>query len=389
VTGGSSARSLEWMRRSIGSARRENVVRAGRLPLAVLAAALVGGVIILLGGTATQARQTRATATSPPEFISLVPACACGRTTVLAAFSLRTGRRLRTITPVTTTSGESVSLTGGPSGEVVETATKPAICTSGIAGCGPKPNTCQGRVSELLGSTFRPVFTAPDSVELSDAVASPDRRRLAIVADPCTTGTARLLVRDLATGTQHSIANLPRCSTLSPAAWSTNGRQLLFPLAAAPTSPRLAAGICPSVPYSRLAVASATRPSSPAAWTTIAADRGCSFEAATFDATGIAAVEGCRRAGVSGSAIDPGLGQAVLVELNQHDRVTQRIKLQPGWEQGVISTERSGDVLISQDQPANEPYPERDWVWELHDHHLRLIASYKAIDAAEILAIPH
>jgi hypothetical protein len=308
---------------------------------------------------------------------------------VLAAFSLRTGRRLRTITPVTTTSGQSVSLTGGPSGEVVETTTTGPSCTSGVAGCGPRPNTCRGHVGELSGSRFRPVFTAPDSVELYDAVASPGQRRLAMVADPCTTGTARLLVRDLATGTQQSIANLRRCSTLGPAAWSKSGRQLLFPVAAARTSPRLPAGICPSVPYSRLAIASATRPSSPAAWTLIAADRGCSFEAATFDATGIAAVEGCRRAGVSGSAIDPALGQAAVVELNQHERVTQRIKLQPGWEQGVITTEPSGDVLISQDQPANEPYPERDWVWELHDHHLRLIASYKAIDAAEILAIPH
>jgi hypothetical protein len=377
------------MRRSVGSARRDNMVRTGRLALALLAAALIGGVIILLGGTSTQARPTRAMAISPPEFISLVPACACGRTTVLAAFSLRTGRRLRTITRVTTTSGQSVSLTGGPSGEVIETAAKPAICTSGIAGCGPKANTCQGQVSELSGSRFRPIFTAPDSAELSDAAASPDRRRLAIVADPCTTGTARLLVRDLATGTQHSIANLPRCSTLGPAAWSPNGRQLLFPVAAAPTSPRLAPGTCPSVPYSRLAITSATRRSSPAAWTLIAADHGCSFEAATFDATGIAAVEGCRRDGVSGSAINPGLGQAVLVELNQHDRITQRIKLQPGWEQGVITTEPSGDVLISQDQPANESYPDRDWIWELHDHQLRLIASYKAIDAAEILAIPH
>jgi hypothetical protein len=54
-----------------------------------------------------------------------------------------------------------------------------------------------------------------------------------------------------------------------------------------------------------------------------------------------------------------------------------------------ISTERSGRVLISQDQPANEPYPERDWVWEFDGQHLRLIHHYEAYDAAEIIAIPY
>jgi hypothetical protein len=121
----------------------------------------------------------------------------------------------------------------------------------------------------------------------------------------------------------------------------------------------------------------------------ITADSGCSFEAATFDPSGIAAVEGCRRRGVSGSYVDPGLGQARLLQLNRTDQVLARINLPPGWEQGVISTERSGRVLISQDQPANEPYPERDWVWEFDGQHLRLIHRYEAYDAAEIIAIPY
>ena len=45
-------------------------------------------------------------------------------------------------------------------------------------------------------------------------------------------------------------------------------------------------------------------------------------------------------------------------------------------------------VLISQDQPANEGYPERDWVWEFNGHHLRLIAQYAAHDAAQVIAAP-
>jgi hypothetical protein len=66
-----------------------------------------------------------------------------------------------------------------------------------------------------------------------------------------------------------------------------------------------------------------------------------------------------------------------------------RIPIQLGLEQAVVATEpTTGDVLITQDQPANEPYPERDWVWEFDGRHLRPIAHYKAEDAAQVLAIP-
>ncbi len=307
---------------------------------------------------------------------------------MLAAFSLQNGRRLTTITPVTTTLGEILTLSSGRSGEVVATATRPALCTSNLADCGPERDTCRGQISVLAGNTFRATFTAPDSVELQDAIGRPDRQQLAMIAEPCTTGTVSVVVRDIRTGTQSSIASLPGCSTLGAPAWSSNGQQLVFPFSPARPTPSLPAGLCSTPPYARLAITSAAHPSPPAAWTSIAADHGCSFEAATFDASGIAAVEGCRRASVPDSVTFPGFGQAVLVELNHRHQMTQRINLQPGWEEGVITTEPSGDVLISQDQPANEPYPERVWVWERHNHNLRLIASYKALDAAEIIAIP-
>ena len=351
------------------------------------AATLLSVLLLLVASQTTQASKATAAA-GRHEFVSLVPACACGHSTVLAAFSLQNGRRLATITPVTTTLGELLTLSSGPSGEVIETATRPPLCTSNLADCGPERDTCRGQMSVLAGNTLRAIFTAPDSVELQYAIGSPDRRRLAMIAEPCTSGTVSVVVRDIRTGSQSSIASLPRCSTLGAPAWSSNGRQLVFPFARARATPSLPAPLCSTPPYARLAIASAVRPSPPAAWISIAADRGCSFEAATFDASGIAAVEGCRRASVPDSVTFPGFGQAVLVELNHRHQITQRIDLQPGWEEGVITTEPSGDVLISQDQPANEPYPERDWVWELHNHNLRLIASYKALDAAEIIAVP-
>ena len=293
-----------------------------------------------------------------------------------------------TIAPVTTPAGGYVSLSGGPSGEVLEIAMTPSRCTSDLLGCGPVPDSCSGQISELAGSRLQTIFTAPDSIERQHAVASPDRQQLAMIASPCTTGMARVLVRTLSTGTQTTIASVPRCSTLGDPAWSDDGRQIMFTFAPAQTPASMPAGVCTAAPAARLAIVSATRPSPRSRWMLIAADRGCSYEAATFDASGIAAVEGCSRANLPDSIQDPSFGQAVLVEINDRHQITGRVNLQLGWEQGVITTEPSGDVLISQDQPANEPYPERDWVWELHNDHLRLIASYHALDAAEIIAIP-
>jgi hypothetical protein len=286
--------------------------------------------------------------------------------------------------------GGFLTLSGGPSGEVLATASAPAKCSSGVLGCGPLPDTCRGQVSQLAGSRFVPLFTEPASVSVERAVASPDGRRVAMLAGPCTQGATHVVVRDLATGNQWSIGtDLPRCTDLGDPAWSTTSRELVVPCGA--VNPRRLGppGTCPVPRYARLALVPALRPSRSSGWKLISADSGCSFEAAAFDPSGIAAVEGCRRRGVSGSYIDPGLGQARLLQLNRTDQVIARVDLQPGWEQGVISTERGGRVLISQDQPANEPYLERDWVWEFDGHHLRLVRHYKANDAAEIIAIPY
>jgi hypothetical protein len=150
-----------------------------------------------------------------------------------------------------------------------------------------------------------------------------------------------------------------------------------------------ALGTCPITHYARLAVVSTDRSARSASWTLLPADPGCSFEAATFDPAGIAAVEGCRQRGNSASYVDPGFGTVWLVQLDPAGRISVRVALQPGWEDGVIATEPSGRVLLTQDQPANEPYPERDWVWEFDGRTLRLIRHYAALDADEILAIPY
>lgn len=371
-------------------ASRGRVIRRAAV-LAVLASATVAGLATSSGASSSDHGSRAAPVGGRAGFVSLVPACACRKKTVIATFSLRNGRRIRTLGPVSTALGESLSLSGGRSGEVVATASWPAKCSSDVVGCGAIPNTCRGRVSRLAGSRLVPVFSEPSSMFIRGAVASPDGRLVAMLAGPCTAGAEHVLVRSLATGEQWIIGtDLPRCTSLSVPAWSAGGRQLVFAYGAVLTPVRPGPpGTCPETRYARLAVASALHGSRSLGWKLIPAANGCSFEVATFDRGGIAAVEGCRRRSAGGSYLYPGLGPARLVQLSLSGRRVATISLQPGWEDGAISTEPSGRVLISQDQPANEPYPERDWIWEYDGHSLRLIRHVKAYDAAQIIAIPY
>ena len=135
---------------------------------------------------------------------------------------------------------------------------------------------------------------------------------------------------------------------------------------------------CPSS-RDHLALAWASRSGRPLL---ISPDRGCIFKAAAFDRGGIVAAEGC-------NAVGGYLRDAYALRYGPTVRVTLRIPLHLGREQAALATEPSrGAVLITQDQPGNEPYPERDWVYEFDRHRLRPIAHDKADDAAQVLAVP-
>jgi len=117
-------------------------------------------------------------------------------------------------------------------------------------------------------------------------------------------------------------------------------------------------------------------------------DRSCMFQGAAFDRVGIVAAEGCEH-GDPEHGVGSYLGDAYILQYTPHGQLIRRMPIKLGLEQAVIATEpTTHDVLITQDQPANEPYPERDWLWEFDGRHLRLIAHYKADDAAQVLAIP-
>ncbi len=329
-------------------------------------------------------------------FISLWPACACGRTTVLAQFSIADGRRLRTLATVRAGAGSAVAAPhASPGGPVWLTFSSGPRCSGPIAGCGPVPNSCTDSTIRYdpVSRRASTVLTTPPSELVSDAVPSPDGRRLALVAGGCATSyfNQHVVVRDLTSGRQWSIgADATPCHALPGVAWSRDGAQLVFPYGPSvlPRHTRFVPhGTCTAPRFSRLAVVSAAHASSSRGWGLIAADPRCSYQAATFDRTGIAAIEGCVQGAPRGSGPNPTGGWAYVVQLSRRHRIVGRLRLAPGYDGGDIATDwRTGSVLVSELQTTRPPL--FDWVWALRDGRLRLVGRYPGRDAPTIIAEP-
>jgi hypothetical protein len=372
----------------------------------VLLAALIGAALLGLAGcgSAGGGRKSIPSTILPAfhsarawSFISLWPACACGRTTDLDQFSLSDGRRLHTLAHIKVRQGQSLPTPAvDRAGRVWLTFSSGPACTSNVAGCGPKPNTCSGHVErlDLHTGASTTVLSPPHSEQVTDALPSPNSRQAVLVEGGCTTGyfNEHFVVTDLASGRpgrQWPIgADAAPCHDLTAPGWSANGRELVFAYGPSVLSRHAhpAPGTCEAPRFNRLVMVSSQRGSTTPSWRLLKAKGGCSYEVATFDRWGVTAVESCVRG--SQSSLSVNTGHAFLIQLNHRDRVIRRLALQPGWENGAISTEPGGAVLVSQSQPANAGYPERDWVWQFNGRALRLVAHYRADDAAQVIAVP-
>ena len=367
-------------------------MRRSILVLTCALAALAIGPLVLAGPS-----RAGRPAPIPRTFVSLVPACACGRHTELDEFSIADGRRLRTLAPVVTGHYQLDTPAATRDGRLDLTYVSGVQCAAnGVYAECPRyvPNSCRNVVRQLSpGQTEpRPLFTVAGSRAIvGHVVPSADGRRVALSLTPCVSvhGTTGLFVRTLATGATRAVmSSSNRCDGFGPAAWSSAGTELVFAFDRAGGRPeRYAGGI--ACPEGRSYLAVAPLGAAPGRGVKLhAADRGCVFRSAAFDRAGIVAAEGCDRGDPehgSGSF----LGRAYLLQFGPAGTVTTRIRLRAGMEDALIAAEPgSGNLLVTEDLPANEPYPERDWVWEFDGRHLRLIASYRADDAAQILAVP-
>lgn len=355
-----------------------------------------------LGPVHTDVRQASAARRSET-FVSLWPGCGCAKRTELDAFSLSTGRRLRRIAPVRLGVGERVAPPAAvPGGPVLLAFSSGPECAPPPSGgssagpCQPLPDSCTGRIERVNPDTgtMSTLLAIEPSTLTTDALPSPRGHMVVMRSGDCDTSyfDLHLVVRDLRSGHEWSIgADAPRCHEIGQASWSPDGSKLVFPYGPSVlpygTKPSTAQQ-CNSPGFGRLVVVRADRASSGKSWRLIAADKHCSFMAAAFDRQGIAAVERCQH-GPHGFTVAPFEGFAYLLQLDHRDHVVARLALEPGWEEGLVSTDfRDGSVIVSQDQPANSGYPERDWVWQFDGHHLRAIAHYSANDAAQIIAAP-
>lgn len=240
------------------------------------------------------------------------------------------------------------------------------------------------------------VISAPASQLLVDAEPSPRGGRVALLT---ATNCARsfldehLVVRDLGSGRQWSIgADARRCHSMSTPAWSQDGSRLVFVYGQSHASRSVkvaAGGVCSSPGFGRLVVVAADHASRVRSWRLIDADPGCSYLAAAFDPSGIAAVEGCVKGAPAGFGADPGSGDAFLNQLDGQHRVVASFQLAQGFNAGDVATDwRTGTVLVSEYQAANQGIPVYDWVWALDGGKLRLVHRYPNEDAPTVVAEP-
>jgi hypothetical protein len=331
-------------------------------------------------------------------FLSLWPACGCGRRTVLEQFSLRDGRRLRALARLPTGLGIQLSAPHAtPGGPVWLTLATGPKYRSGVAGGDPQPNTCGGSIVRYDPATLHAATVAavPRDQLISDAIPAPGGRRAAIVAGGCATAyfDMHYVIDDLRSGRSWTLgADARRCHALSDPAWSHDGAQLVFAYGPSILSRRthLSNGVCSVPRHGRVVVAPAGHPSRASSWTQTLPDPTCSYEDAAFDRAGIAAVEGCSKGAPVGSGGgNTNLGDAFLVQLNARRRVVARVALKRGWEAGGIATDpRTGTVLVSESQANNNGGPSYNWAWSFDGRRLRLISRYAGADASTVVAEP-
>jgi len=305
---------------------------------------------------------------------------------VLAQFSLNDGRRLGALATVPGWPAEMGGPHPGPGGSVWLTVSTGPSYRGGVAGGDPAPNSGASEVvrfdpatgSSAVGLSF------PSSALMSDAMPSPDGRRVVLVAGSCAMSffNQHLLVRDIASGKEWTIgAAATRCHFLSVPSWSSNSSKLLFVYGASTLSSRsanLPQWTC-SVPRAGgLAIAPAGRSSEPPSWRLIPHQPGCSYQSAVFDRWGIAALEGCATGSrQGGSPENTYLGNAYLIQLTAGGRRMLRLPLKRGSDVGTLSTDPlSASVLVSENQAGNQGFPTHDSVWTFDGHGLRAIGRY-------------
>ncbi len=245
--------------------------------------------------------------------------------------------------------------------------TGPHTCPAG--GCPTKPDSCGGIVARVDPVTHRTrtEFVPPPSVLVRDAVPDRESRRIAYVERKCgnTSFNAYVLVRDLVSKRKWTIGAGGRChGFVGPPSWSADGSKILFtypPPGRLPAVP-LPQGACQQWRPGEIAIVPAQRTGRISRSELTPARRGCGYDAASYDRTGVIAIEVC-------GPIDPSHDTASLVQLNPKLRPVSRTSL-PAEPNGtsVSVNARTGKVLVYE---FHGHFSADVWIYA--DHHLRRV----------------
>jgi hypothetical protein len=268
---------------------------------------------------------------------------------------------------------------------------------SNMAGGDPAPDSCTGAVMRFdpARRTNLTVVRIPHGELVSVAVPRADGRELATLEGGCASSffNQHIVVRDLRAHRRWLIAtDAAPCHALSRPAWSADGSELVFAYGASalpPHSNYVPDTICTEPRPSDLAVVAAGRSTSIPTWTLIPPSSGCSFQSSAFDGEGIVAIEGCSQGAPPASAGNSDLGDAYLVQLDDHDRVVRRVALKRGSDPGSVATDpRTGTVLVSENQAGNRGIATFDWVWTFDGRRHHLVGRYPNEASPVITAEP-
>jgi hypothetical protein len=359
-----------------------------------VAAVTVAGVVammLLAGGTTVAVAGSTSVAPSLPVTTShfyAVWSVPLVTTQVVEEFSAATGQPIRRVVDLPDITPRSEyrppNLVQASNGWIWFTeATGPGNKDTGFGSFVPMPDSCSGAVLRFDPKTGQvtTVFRTPRSVWLDAAVPSPNGRYVAYEMAPCARSllNTHLAVRDLVTGRTWSIGQDAQvCHNLSPPAWTTDSRRLVFTCGPSALTGHVpandGASFCAAWRPDELATVSALHGASIKTVSLTAAPRGCGYTKAVVDAWGVLALRDC--------PADLGTGSLVhvdVVQLNDRLRPRRQWKLPPEEDGTSLATSPNGRLVLI-DEYESPTYAglrilqqETEWIEVLNGSHLRLI----------------
>jgi len=173
-------------------------------------------------------------------------------------------------------------------------------CTSGVAGCGPRPHTCGAeviRVNVRTGDATVLWRVVGDDL-LRSAALSPDGTLLAARASPCVPSyfNDHLVIRRLSTGESWTIgAGVARCHWVGNPQWTADSSHLVVTFAP-PTTPKPYTGpdgTCASFGDNELVKIDALHPAATITGSSIPPRHSCTWDAVASDGDNTYAAEAC------------------------------------------------------------------------------------------------